>query len=299
MNWSREFCSTPIWTSEQTMRDMNLKPGRKKLRQNRRKGQKQPVDLRKLLHRVLRVGVLSFSLVLLVVGGALLVQVLLASDMFRVEAIEVHGNRQLAAEDIVGLSDINVGDKTFDLDLHLIGRKIAENPWVREAKVSRIFPKQVVIQVEERQPRAIINLGLLYYLDERGEVFKILGSGDGLDYPVVTGFGREELQQASSKSAQQLKSIVALIDDLSQRQTFGLGQISEIHREESGGFCLYTYLGAVKIRIGRDRFGEKINRLERIYSKLEKRLPVLDYIDLNVDERIIVRIERPAAQARG
>jgi cell division protein FtsQ len=281
------------------MRDMNLKKGQKKLRQNRRKGKKQPLDLRKLLHRALRVGVFGFSLVLLVVGGTLLVQVLLASDLFRVESIEVAGNTQMAAEDIIGLSDIKRGDMTFDLDLHLIGRKIAENPWVREAQVARIFPKQVVIRIEERQPRAIINLDLLYYLDERGEVFKVLGSGDSLDFPVVTGFDRAELQQGSSENARQLKAIVALIDDLKQREIFGLDQVSEIHREEGGGFCLYTYLGAVKIRIGRDTFSEKIDRLERIYTKLEKRLPVLDYIDLNVDERIIVRIERSAAQARG
>ena len=287
------------WTSDRLMRDMNLKKGQKKLRQNRRKGKKQPLDLRKLLHRALRVGVFGFSLVLLVVGGTLLVQVLLASDLFRVESIEVAGNTQMAVEDIIGLSDIKRGDMTFDLDLHLIGRKIAENPWVREAQVARIFPKQVVIQIEERQPRAIINLDLLYYLDERGEVFKVLGSGDSLDFPVVTGFDRAELQLGSSENARQLKAIVALIDDLKQREIFGLDQVSEIHREEGGGFCLYTYLGAVKIRIGRDAFSEKIDRLERIYAKLEKRLPVLDYIDLNVDERIIVRIERSAAQARG
>lgn len=282
------------------MRDMKQgKKGPKKLRQNRRKGKKQPLNLRKVLHRALRVGVFCFSAVLLVVGSTLLIQLLLASDLFRVESIEVQGITQMNREEIVGLSDINTGDMTFDLDLHLIGRKIAENPWVREAQVSRIFPKQVVIQIEERQPRAIINLDYLYYLDEIGEVFKVLGANDSLDYPVITGFSREELQQADSKSAKLLKSVVSLIEDLEQREIFGLDQVSEIHREAGGGICLYTYIGAVKIRLGRCSYEEKIDRLERIYTKLEKRLPVLDYIDLNVDERIIVRIERAAAQARG
>lgn len=283
------------------MRDMKQqKKGQKKLRQNRRKGQKkQPLNLRKLLHRALRVGVFGFSAMLLVVGCTLLIQLLLASDMFRVEIIQVEGQTQLEQEEIVGLSDINTGDMTFDLDLHLIGRKIAENPWVREAQVSRIFPKQVVIRIEERQPRAIINLDYLYYLDELGEVFKVLGSDDSLEYPVVTGFDRDELQQGDSESARQLKSIVALIDDLKQRELFDLEQVSEIHREAGGGIALFTYHGAVKIRIGRSGYKKKIDRLERIYAKLEKRLPVLDYIDLNVDERIIVRIERASAQASG
>ena len=282
------------------MRDMKqLKKGQKKLRDNRRKKQKQPLNLRKLLHRALRVGVFGFSAVLLVVGSVLLIQVLLASDLFRVETIQVEGNKQVVRSDIVGLSDINSGDMTFDLDLNLIGRKISENPWIREAQVARIFPKQVVIRIEERQPRAIINLDYLYYLDERGEVFKVLGSGDSLDYPVVTGFDREELQQKDSQSGRQLRSIIALIEDLKQREIFGLDQVSEIHRETGGGICLYTYKSAVKIRLGRCDYQEKIDRLERLYVKLEKRLPVLDYIDLNVDERVIVRVERSAAHARG
>lgn len=282
------------------MRDMKqLKKGQKKLRQNRRKGQKKPLNLRKVLHRALRIGVFSFSALLLVVGCTLLVQLLLASELFRVEAIQVEGNTHMNRDQIVGLSDIKAGDMTFDLDLNLIGRKIAENPWVREAQVSRIFPKQVVVKIEERQPRAIINLDYLYYLDEIGEVFKVLGNGDSLNYPVITGFDREELQQGDSESARQLKSIVALIENLKQREIFGLDQVSEIHREAGGGICLYTYLGAVKIRLGRCDYVEKIDRLERIYAKLETRLQALDYIDLNVDERVIVRIERTTAQARG
>ena len=282
------------------MRDMKQpKKGPKKLRHNRRKEQKQPLNLRKLLHRALRVGVFGFSAVLLVVGCSLLIQVLLASDLFRVEMIQVEGNRQVGRAEIVGLSDINTGDMTFDLDLHLIGRKIAENPWIREAQVSRIFPKQMVIRIEERQPRAIINLDYLYYLDERGEVFKVLGSGDSLDYPVVTGFNREELQQKDSQIGRQLRSVISLIEDLKQRKVFGLDQVSEIHRESGGGICLFTTKSAVKIRLGRCDYEEKIDRLERLYVKLEKRLPILDYIDLNVDERIIVRVERTAAHARG
>lgn len=290
----------PTWTSDDLMRDMKQqKKGQTKLRNNKRKGKKKPMNLRKVLHRALRIGVFGFSAVLLVVGCTLLVQLLLASDLFRVEQIQVAGNTQMDRDDIIGLSDIETGDMTFDLDLHLIGRKISENPWIREAQVSRIFPKQVVINIEERQPRAIINLDYLYYLDELGEVFKVLGSSDSLDYPVITGFDREVLQQGDKESARQLKSIVALIDDLKQREIFDLDQVSEIHLEAGGGICLYTYVGAVKIRLGRCDYEEKIDRLERLYAKLQKRLPVLDYIDLNVDERIIVRIERSSAQTSG
>ncbi|WP_303722339.1 cell division protein FtsQ/DivIB [Malonomonas rubra] len=281
------------------MRDLKKQQKTKrKVRQNRKKTEKKPLNLRKFLHRALRIGVASFSGALIVVGGFLLVQLLLASDLFRIEQICVQGGRHLSVEQVVAQSDIKPGVNTFSLDLDLIGRKVAENPWVSEAKVQRIFPKQIEIQIEERVPVAIINLGYLYYLGNRGEVFKVLEADDSLDFPVVTGFDYQKIEQRNQQSAEDLQQVVALLLELQQREKFGLQQISEVHREKSGGFALFTLEGGVKVRLGREAFGNKLDRLERIYAELQPRLPILDYIDLNVDEKVIVRIERPKQAAK-
>lgn len=282
------------------MRDLKRQQkSKRKTRQNRRKQQKKPLNLRKILHRALRIGVVSFSGALLIVGGFIVVQLLLASDLFRIDQVSVQGGRHLSDQQVVALSDIRTGVNTFSLDLDLIGRKIAENPWVRVASVRRIFPRQVDIRVEEREPVAIINLGYLYYLDARGEVFKVLESDDKLDYPVITGFDYQKIQQRDRQYAGDLKKIVALLQDLRQRKLFNLAQVSEVHRAAGGGFALFTLNGGVRVKIGREDFHKKLNRLERIYAQLQPRLPILDYIDLNVDEKVIVRIERPAKTARG
>ena len=281
------------------MRDLKRQQNTKrKVRQNRKKNEKKPLNLRKLFHRALRIGVASFSGALIVVGGFLAVQLLLASDLFKIEQICVQGGRHLSAEQVVALSDIKPGLNTFSLDLDLIGRKVAENPWVREAQVQRIFPKQIDIRIEERTPVAIINLGYLYYLDNRGEVFKVLEADDSLDFPVVTGFDYQKIEQHDAQSSEDLKQVVALLGDLRSREQFSLKQVSEVHREKSGGFALFTLDGGVKIRLGHEAFAKKLDRLERIYAELQPRLLILDYIDLNVDEKVIVRIERPKQTAR-
>ncbi len=282
------------------MRDLKRPQNKStKVRQNRRKTEKQPLKLRKLLHRILRISVASCSGALLLVGGFFAIQLLMVSDLFRVDSILTKGGQQLSEVQIVALSDIRQGVNTFDLDLDLIGRKIAENPWIKTARVERIFPQQVVISIEERQPLAIINLGYLYYLDKHAEVFKLLDGDDRLDFPVITGFDAEKLQQREPQSVQDLRQVVDLIGQLRQRRQFGLEQVSEIHRGSTGNFNLYTLDGGVKVRLGRDAFARKLDRLERIYAQLLPRLPILDYIDLNVDEKVIVRIERPATAARG
>lgn len=282
------------------MRDMKRQPKlNNKVRKNRAKAQKQPLKLRKMLHRMLRLGVAGFSGALLVVGGFFAVQLLLSSDQLRIEKIAVSGGQQLSQEKLIALSDIRPGVNTFDLDLGLIGRKLEENPWVREARIERIFPRDLVIKVVERQPVAIINLGYLYYLDQLGEVFKVLDAEDNFDYPVITGFDYQRVEQRGSQVVAELQQVVALLKDLRGRNLFSLEQISEISRTPGGSLSLFTLDGGVKVRLGRNNFAMKLDRLERIYTELKPRLPILDYIDLNVDEKVIVRIERPTTAARG
>jgi len=281
------------------MRDLSKKQQRaKKVRQNRIKEKKQPIQWRKFLPRLLRVGIALFSLTLFVIGGFFVTQFLMASDIFRVEEITVIGNKRLASQQVKVLSDIEKGVNIFDLDIDLIGRKIEENPWIATAEVQRIFPRQIVVTVSERQPVAIINLGYLYYLDKKGEIFKVLEASDSLDFPVITGFDYEKAQCHNVKYVQALKQIVALLDDIRNRPQFDLKQVSEIHRSHQGDLTLFTLRGGVRVKLGQGDYKKKLDRLEKIYARLRPKLKILDYIDLNVDEKVIVRIERQKNTAK-
>lgn len=271
----------------------------KKVRRNKRKQEKKSVDLRKALRRLLRVSVALSSTSLIVVGGFFLVQLTMASDMFKVDRIVVKGNGKLAVEQIVALSDVRRGVNTFSLDLGLIGRKIEENPWVLSARVERIFPRQVTISIRERTPVAIVNLGYLYYLDDQGEVFKVLGANDQLDFPIITGFEYEKAKSHDGDYVESFRQIVTLLDDLKKRSLFDLSQVSEVHQDADGGLTLYTLRDCVKVKLGKDDYTSKLDRLERIYAQLQPKMKMLDYIDLNVQEKIIVRIERSNKAAKG
>jgi cell division protein FtsQ len=175
--------------------------------------------------------------------------------------------------------------------LERIGGKIEENPWVLSARVQRLFPRTVVIRVEEREPMAVINLDYLYYVDSRGEIFKVLEALDSLDYPVVTGLDRQDLLDRPEESRRQLQGMMGLIEELAGRRIFALNDVSEIHLDSSGEIVLYTCNGGIPVHMGTGDYRGKLDRLERIYSDLKPRLRALKYIDLNVLDRIIVKVE--------
>ena len=272
------------------MKDLKINKQRK-LKSNRRKQEKQSRDWKQLFHCLLRIGIASGSGFLLASGALLTAQMLLESGYFGVDEIRVEQQIRVSEGDILDASDINIGDSLFDLELHMIGRKIEEHPWIAKAEVERSFPDQVVIRVVERQARAIIDLDYLYYVDRSGVVFKMLESGDELDYPVITGIDRQYLLDHPNRTQESLDLALSLMDQLEKRQLFNLDDVSEIHFDQHDGLIIHTRIGGVPVRMGKQNFYAKLNRLEAIYEDLEPRLLALKYIDLNVTDRVIVKVD--------
>ena len=275
------------------MRDFKTdKPAR--VKGNRLKREKQPRDWKQILHRGLGLSLLlgKLALAILLVGGAILLgRAVFHSDYFAVERVHVENLHRLQAEDVIGLSDIRPGVNIFDLDLEAIGRKIAENPWVENAEVRRVFPREVVISVHERVPQAIINLGYLYYVDGGGDIFKVLSADDRLDYPALTGINRKFLLDNPAEAHRLLHEAMGLVGQLAERRIFTLRDVSEIHIDRDEGLSILTVNAGVPVRMGFTDFRGKLDRLERIYPQLQGRLAGLKYIDLNVADRVIVKLD--------
>ncbi|MGK2905626.1 MAG: cell division protein FtsQ/DivIB [Desulfuromonadales bacterium] len=263
----------------------------KKTKTNRRKQKKEPRDWKKLFHCLLRASIATGSGLLLASGALLTAEMLLESGYFDVQQIRVEHQVRVSESDILDASDIKPGDSLFDLELHMIGRKIEEHPWIARADVERSFPNQVLIRVAEREVRAIIDLGYLYYVDKTGVVFKMLDAEDQLDYPVITGIDRQYLLDNPDQTQGCLNLALQLMDELSNRALFNLEDVSEIHYDQQEGLILHTRVGGVPVRMGTLGFNAKLNRLEKIYNDLEPRLLALKYIDLNVTDRVIVKID--------
>ena len=263
----------------------------KKVKQNRLRKKKQPRDWKKLFHGLLRATVGLGSGALIVSGTVLTAQVLLESGYFAVNKVRVEHQSRVSEEEILAASDIRKGDGIFDLDLHLIGRKIEENPWIATAEVVRAFPDEIIIRVAERAPKAIVDLGYLYYVDDSGEIFKLLDGGDQLDFPVISGIDRDDMLNQPEQVRSRLRKALNLLELLRDRTMFSLEEISQVHVDPHQGLTLYTLVGGVPIRLGHDDYLYKLQRLERVYEDLEPRLSALKYIDLNVIDRVIVKVD--------
>ena len=220
------------------------------------------------------------------------------SNFFRVASVQVSSSGRIDAAEIRELSGVQNGLSMFDLDLKTIGGRIEKNPWVATAEVERVFPRTVTIKVTEFVPAAIINHGCLYYVAQDGTVFKPLEMGEKINFPLLTGMEQKDILQNQEETRLLLAGAVRLAELLRTRSSFNLEKLSEIHIDPMQGYELMTLQGGVPVRIGFDDFAPKLARLERIYTEIESRLPVTQYIDLNAADRVIVKLDPIIAQSK-
>jgi cell division protein FtsQ len=211
------------------------------------------------------------------------------TTLLRLEKIEVSPLRKLTRSEVVAIAGVKPGDSMLGLRLKGVVEQLAKNPWVENVQVRRYFPHTLSITLSERTPKAVANVGCLYYVDTKGVVFKSLVEGDRLDYPLITGLTETDLDKDPAGSKEALKTALALIDTLRGGKIFSLEDVSEIHYDKGYGFTLFTMEGGVPVKLGNGGFNEKLARFGGIYPQLKPQMQALDYIDLDYGDKIIVK----------
>ncbi|MEI6825918.1 MAG: FtsQ-type POTRA domain-containing protein [Desulfuromonadales bacterium] len=272
------------------MRDFsNSRYQRKKVARNKIKIQRKPLDFKKYLRPLKKIiiGLAFLTLSSGILYGAY--RTISKVTLFSLKSIEVTSAKHLTREEILGLAGIDPGKDLLRMNLKLMGEHILQNPWVETVRINRYFPDTVSISIVEREPVAIVNMGLIYYLDKKGNVFKVLTQGDKLDYPVVTGFSEDELGADPTGTKEALEATCYLLKILHEKGAFILADVSEIHYDKGYGFTLFTASGALPVKVGSGDFPAKIERFARIYRDLLAQMPSIHYIDLDYNDKIIVK----------
>ena len=272
------------------MRDFaNSSYQRRKVAPNKVKIQRTPLDLKKYLRPLKMV---ATGLVALTLTGSILYgcyRALTKVTVFSLKSIEVSSAKHLTRDEILGLAGVEPGKDLLRMNLKRMGEHILQNPWVETVRINRYFPDAVSIVITEREPIAIVNMGFIYYLDKKGNVFKVLNNGDKLDFPVVTGFSEEELGSDQKGTKEALEATCELLNILRLNGAFILADVSEIHYDKGYGFTLFTASGALPVKVGSGDFSAKVERFARIYRDLMVLLPSIHYIDLDYNDKIIVK----------
>ncbi len=224
-------------------------------------------------------------------------------DLLRVREIRFSGLSRATAAELLELSPVQRGEHLLLADTGAMEAALLRHPWIAAAEVRRRLPPALDVTVTERRAAALVELGGLYLVDERGEVFKRAAPGDGLDLPVLTGIGREDWVERRAEIEPLLEAALALVARWSARGLDRRAPVSEIHLDPDYGTTLWAADG-VEVRLGQGDLEEKLTRLERTLAALDAegaRAEVLHLDNRRHPDWVAVRLagRRGEAEPRG
>lgn len=172
------------------------------------------------------------------------------SPRFAITDVAVRGNHRLSADDIRAAAHVELGDNVFATNLEALVRGLRANPWVADAEAHRVLPHTIAIEIREREPAAIADLGGLYLVDGSGHPFKRaeIAAGDGADLPVVTGLDRAAYAADPDATARLVQAALATLD--TWRANGDRPTIGEVHLDPHGAIALVTFDQATAIQLG-------------------------------------------------
>ena len=268
--------------------DIHVREG-KFLRPKVRREEKGGGKFQRMMKRAIRVAFQLLLLSFFLFMGHWVYGHLLGDPYFRVREVEVEGGRKMTKETLHSLTVMEGMPNLFSIKLKKVVNRLESHPWIKQVRVKKVFPNKIWIQVEERKPMAIIQLGELYYIDTHGEIFSPVGDRDDYNYPYLTGLTRPFLEKDPVEAKRLIMKALELLEIVEQEEVSPLKELSEIHMEKTFGIQCFTKAEGVEVRMGWDHFGEKLKRLSLIWSDFRKRGFSAVSIDCSDLKRMVVR----------
>lgn len=128
----------------------------------------------------------TIKYVTIIILFVILILCAMFSPLFNIKNILVEGNITISENQIVSLSGLQLDENMFNISKRKIIKKVKENPYVNEVKISRRLPSTLVIKIEERIPAYILEYASGYvYIDKKGYILQL--ASEKIDLPVLQG----------------------------------------------------------------------------------------------------------------
>jgi cell division septal protein FtsQ len=190
--------------------------------------------------------------------------------------------RDFVAGDIRSLLDASKLGNLLLLDIAGLQSRIEGHRWVKEARLRKVFPSSLRIEIKEREPAAVLRIGQSHLLiDEEGAVLERYPGPVETSLPLLLDSFRFQTryQEKLALAWECLKSLTA-------EQKAG---VEALDLSRSDCVSLYLKDRPTQILLGDNNFSQKLNFYNSDRDKLESQYGILEYVDLRFKGRIYLK----------
>jgi len=214
-------------------------------------------------------------------------RVLERTPWFRVGHVEVAGAKMVAPHEVVAASGIRRGESVWAEPDRWV-EALRAHPGLEDALVVRRLPSTLRIEVREKRPVGLVEVGALRPMTAAGEVLPVDPARVAVDLPLIRGPGSGK----DGPDDQRVRALAAEVGRLGQLDPGLFARVSEV--EWMGGETILLSVSAPDVRVLLP-VGAESSRLRQLRAALddvERRFPSSAgpvRIDLRFQDQVVVR----------
>jgi hypothetical protein len=130
-----------------------------------------------------------------------------------IRTVQLKGVSRLSPEEIRAVLPVHEGDRLSTGVLQAAAHRLSAHPWIAVATLSWVVPDMLIVNVQERQPAAVVrDGGVAWYVDREGALLGPAGAKPGPVGVELAGVSVARLRAGSSDERRRVRDGVALLE---------------------------------------------------------------------------------------
>ncbi|HEX6982871.1 MAG TPA: cell division protein FtsQ/DivIB [Balneolaceae bacterium] len=204
-----------------------------------------------------------------------------------VQEVSFEGNYFVSTEQLQKI-DVPLGMHPDSMNFLNIMHRFKEIPYVKRVKIKVQPSGNLLIEVIERQPVALLSDGeYKIYVDEDGRRLPII-LGKAVNVPILYGFSARPMDDTLESEA--FKTMAKFLTEISKNPASN-ATISEVAWTDEKGVIALTNQNGVKLIFGKGDFATRLRNWEAFYGKVikQKGIESMQTVDLRFKGQIVTR----------
>jgi len=199
--------------------------------------------------------------------------------LFSLKNIKINGIEQLNTMEIMGRISPLLKESLFKIDVAKIRDAITSHPFIREVRITRVYPFSLVIDVKEKTPSAlwVRHNGEIHVLDEYGEPYRGPGRGNIKGLFII-----------NTKEKNDMQSIFRQVNGWFAEGIIKKETISEITYID-GNITVFGADSELEIILGKEDQKGRLKRAMAVLEDAKKRGFLIKCIDARFERGAIIR----------
>ena len=202
----------------------------------------------------------------------------------RQDALTVQGLRYASRSKIFRIFAPDFDHSIFAAALAARRRELLAVDWVEDATVSRVWPNQLLVRINERNPVAFVSFptGVLL-IDSHGILLDPPAQAQ-FAFPVLSGIRESD---SLAERREKVRTFLRVQDDMG----YLMKDISEVDAADPESIRVVAQVGnrAVELLLGDTNFAKRYQNFLSHYAEIQRHSPEGKLFDLRLEDRITLK----------